>query len=376
MAESDQEKTEQPTSKRLSDARKRGQIPRSREAATFLVLLSGVLSLWAFSSYLGTGMLSMMRRAFSLTRDEVFTTDEMQRIFVDCLSYIALPLLCICVMVLCFAFVGSIFLGGISFSQEAMMPKLSKLNPISGIARMFSLNSMVELIKSIAKVSCIGCFCWFLLSGRFEQILQLSYIDPLTAISEAIELLFNFMLIIVCAMIPIVLIDVPFQQWNYKKQLRMTKQEIKDEYKDSEGNPEIKGRIRRLQYQMAARRMMAKVPTADVVVTNPTHYAVALSYDPNGETAPLVVAKGVDEVAEKIKDIARECGVPVMPLPPLARSLYYTTELDHEIPRGLFKAVAQVLAWVLGMKAYKEGRAPNRPRDLDPNLEIPDELRF
>lgn len=288
-------------------------------------------------------MLSMMRRAFSLTRDEVFTVDEMKRIFVDCLSYIAVPLLCITVMVFCFAFVGSIFLGGISFSQEAMTPKLTKLNPISGIWRMFSLNSMAELIKSIAKVTCIGCFCWFLLSGRFQEILHLSYTDPLTGISQAISILFHFMLTIVCAMIPIVLIDVPFQKWNYKKQLRMTKQEIKDDYKDSEGNPEIKGRIRRMQYQMAARRM---------------------------------VAKGVDEIAEKIKDIARECGVPVMPLPPLARPLYYTTELDHEIPSGLFKAVAQVLAWVLGMKACKEGRAPQKPRDLDPNLEIPDELRF
>lgn len=186
-------------------------------------------------------------------------------------------------MVFCFAFVASIFLGGISFSQEAMTPKLTKLNPISGIWRMFSLNSMAELIKSIAKVTCICCFCWFLLSWRFQEILHLSYIDPLSGISQAISILFQFMLTIVCAMIPIVLIDEPFQKWNYKKQLRMTKQEIKDEFKDSEDNPEIKGRIRRMQYQMAARRM---------------------------------VAKGVDEIAEKIKDIARECGVPVMPLPP------------------------------------------------------------
>lgn len=376
MADSDQEKTEQPTGKRLSDARRRGQIPRSREAATFLVLLSGVLSLWAFSSLLGRGMEQMMRRGFSITRDEAFTVDEMERIFAACLSFIAPPLIGIVAVVFVCAFAGAIFLGGMNFSQEAMTPKLSKLNPISGFGRMFSVNSLVELIKSIAKVVCIGCFCWFTLSGRFHEIVHLSFIDPMTAISQAIGLLFTFMLIIVCAMIPIVLIDVPFQMWHYKHQLRMTKQEVKDEYKDIEGNPEIKGRIRKMQYQMAARRMMAKVPTADVVVTNPTHYAVALSYDPNGTTAPLVVAKGVDEVAEKIKDIARECAVPVIPLPPLARSLYYTTELDHEIPRGLFKAVAQVLAWVLGMKAYKEGKSQQRPRDLEPDLPIPDELRF
>ena len=184
------------------------------------------------------------------------------------------------------------------------------------------------------------------------------------------------MLFIVCAMVPIIMLDVPFQIWQYRQQLRMTKQELKDEMKETEGNPQIKSRMRRMQYEMAARRMMAKVPTADVVVTNPTHYAVALSYDPEGELAPIVVAKGVDEVAEKIKEIAREYGIPVLQLPPLARSLYYTTDLDHEIPRGLFQAVAQVLAWVLGTKAYNEGRNPNKPRDLDPNVPIPDELRF
>ncbi len=376
MADSDQEKTEQPTGKRLADARKRGQIPRSREAATLLVLLSGVLSLWALAEPLGRGMSAMMRRGFALTRDEVFTVDEMERIFVTCLSYIALPLLAICLIVTVCAFIGSIFLGGMNFSSEAVTPKLSKLNPLSGLARMFSINSLIELIKSIAKVACIGGFSYALLSGRLGEILRLSYIDPMNAIHDAITILFWFMLIIVCAMLPIVLIDVPFQMWHYKKQLRMTKQEVKDEYKDIEGNPEIKGRIRKMQYQLAARRMMAKVPTADVVVTNPTHYAVALSYDPDGVSAPIVVAKGVDEIAEKIKDIARQCEVPVMALPPLARSLYYTTELDHEIPRGLFKAVAQVLAWVLGMKAYKEGKAPQRPRDLDTDLPIPDELRF
>ena len=184
------------------------------------------------------------------------------------------------------------------------------------------------------------------------------------------------MVIIVCSLCPIVLLDVPYQKWNYIKQLRMSKQEIKDELKDTEGNPQIKGKIKQLQYQMAARRMMKKVPEADVVVTNPTHYAVALKYDPNGTTAPLVVAKGVDEIAEKIKEIARESEVPVIPLPPLARSLYYTTDLDCEIPRGLFKAVAQVLAWVMGMKSFKEGKSKQRPRDLDMNLPIPDELKF
>ena len=208
------------------------------------------------------------------------------------------------------------------------------------------------------------------------QVLKLSYVDPLQGISAAIRLLFRIMLIIVCAMLPIVLIDVPYQKWHYIRQLRMTKQEVKDEFKDVEGNPQVKNKIKSMQFQMASRRMMAKVPKADVVVTNPTHYAVALSYDPHGATAPLVVAKGVDDIAEIIKHIARETEVPVIPIPPLARSLYYTTELDHEIPRGLFKAVAQVLAWVMAMRDFKSGKSKIRPRDLNPDPEIPEELRF
>lgn len=378
MAESSdgQEKTEEPTDKRISDARKKGQLPRSREAGTFFVLISGVLSLWLVAPYLGRSMMGVMTNSFALSREQVFDFYEMGRIFFQNILAIALPLLAVCGLMLVAAFIGNIMIGGMNFSTEAMMPKFNKLNPLNGIKRIFSVNSVVELIKSIAKVLCIGLICYLLLSGRINQILRLSYIDIFSAVRGAFSILFWFMLFIVCAMIPIIMIDVPFQIWQYRQQLRMTKQELKDEMKDTDGNPQIKSRIRRLQYEMAARRMMAKVPTADVVVTNPTHYAVALSYDPDGSLAPVVVAKGVDEVAEKIKEIAREYEIPILQLPPLARSLYYTTDLDHEIPRGLFQAVAQVLAWVLGTKAYRDGRSPNPPRDLDTNVPIPEELRF
>lgn len=376
MAESDgQEKTEQPTSKRLSDARKKGQIPRSREAGTLFVLLSGVIALYVLAPFIGKGFVGVFNTSLQLTRDQVFTIDEMKRVFLTDLMLVAIPLFTACMIMLIFALIGSIFLGGISFSQEAMMPKFSKLNPLAGLKRMISLNSLVELVKSIAKVTFIATLSYFIIKAYTPDILSLSYIDVNSAISKAINLLFILMLVIVCAMVPIVLIDVPFQIWNYHKQLRMSKQEIKDEYKEVEGNPQIKNRIRRMQYEMASRRMMSNVPEADVVVTNPTHYAVALSYDPNGSLAPVVVAKGIDEVAEKIKEIAREYDIPVLTLPPLARSIYYTTDLDKEIPKGLFKAVAQVLAYVLGMKAFKEGKSP-KPRDLDSNLPIPDELQF
>ncbi|MCI6862873.1 flagellar biosynthesis protein FlhB [Anaerobiospirillum succiniciproducens] len=378
MAESSdgQEKTEEPTGKRISDARKKGQLPRSREAGTFFVLLSGVASIWLVSPFLGEGMTTLMKHSFTLTKSQAFDTYEMGRVFLQDIVLVAIPLLAICFSMLVAAFIGNIMIGGMNFSTEAMMPKPDKLNPINGFKRIFSMNSIVELIKSIAKVACIGSICYFLISGRINEILRLSYIDVFAAVRDAMNILFIFMVIIVSAMIPIIMIDVPFQYWQYRQQLRMTKQELKDEMKETEGNPQIKSRMKRMQYEMAARRMMSKVPTADVVVTNPTHYAVAISYDPNGELAPVVVAKGVDEVAEKIKEIAREYKIPVMQLPPLARSLYYTTDLDREIPRGLFQAVAQVLAWVMGTKAYNEGKAPNRPRDLDKDLPIPDELKF
>lgn len=375
MADND-EKTEQPTGKKLSDARNKGQVPRSKEAATFVVLLAGVLSLWAFAGMLGKSIRQIMNNSFNLTRDQIFYEDEIRRLFVANITEIALPILCISVILFFCGIWGNIFVGGFNFSHEAYQPKFDKLNPINGIGRIFSLNSVVELLKGILKVAFIGSFCYFALSGRISEVLTLSYLDPIGAIRRAMILLLQFMIIVVCAMLPIVLIDVPYQKWHYLKQLRMTKQEVKDEYKNTEGNPQIKGKIKQLQFQMAARRMMAKVPAADVVVTNPNHYAVALSYDPNGTLAPVVVAKGVDEIAEKIKEIARETNVPVIPIPPLARSLYYTTELDTEIPRGLFKAVAQVLAWVMGMKAFKEGKSQQRPRDLDMNPYIPDELRF
>lgn len=375
MADND-DKTEQPTGKKIADARNKGQVPRSKEAGTFFVLIGGVLSIWAFSSLLGSGLRQIIMNSFSLTRDQIYSTDEFRRIFVQNILSIAIPIIGIAFCVFVLAIIGNIIIGGYNFSQEALKPKFNKLNPITGIGRIFSLNSIIELVKGIFKVVFIASFCYFALSGRIHEVMGLSYIDPHAGIKRAISLLFQFMVIVVCAMIPIIMIDVPYQKWHYLKQLRMSKQEVKDEYKDTEGNPQIKGKLKQLQFQMAARRMMQDVPTADVVVTNPTHFAVAIKYDPEGETAPLVVAKGVDEIAEKIKEIARESGVPVIPIPPLARSLYYTTDLNKEIPRGLFKAVASLLAWVMGMKAFKEGKTNQRPRDLDKNLPIPEELRF
>ncbi len=377
MAESDgQEKTEEPTGRKLDQAKEKGQVPRSKELGTAVVLLAGVIGLSTVAKSLGGALLAVFSRNFSFTREQVFDPLSMIPALADDIGNLIMPLITLFAIVMLAALVGNLLLGGVNVSSEAMMPKMSKLSPMAGFKRMFGMQSWVELIKSIAKVLFIGLLSWSLIMGQLPHILDLSQRQLPYAIYDALALCLWAAVGICCALLPIVAIDVPFQMWNHSRQLRMSKQEIKDEYKDSEGKPEVKGRLRRMQYEMANRRMMAEVPKADVVVTNPTHYAVALKYErdkPGG--APIVLAKGVDEVAMKIREIARECGVINVASPALARAIYHTTKLNKAIPDGLFVAVAQVLAYVYQLQAYKQGRA-EAPRKLADELPIPDDLRY
>ncbi|ENY70983.1 flagellar biosynthetic protein FlhB [Aeromonas diversa CDC 2478-85] len=273
------------------------------------------------------------------------------------------------------SFVGNILMGGYNFSTEAMQPKFSKLNPLSGLKRIFGVQSLVELLKSIAKVLFIALFAWWLLASQFDHLMHLSVEGFPGGLLDAIELFLWMILVLCCSLLPIVAIDVPFQQWNHTRQLKMTKQEVKEEYENSEGKPEIKGKRRQLQMEMAMRRMMGDVPKADVIITNPSHYSVALQYDANKPgAAPKVLAKGVDEVAMKIREIAREYEIPILPSPALTRAIYHSTELGQEIPEGLFAAVAQVLAYVYQLKQFRRGRS-HRPKPLAQDLPIPDEYR-
>lgn len=376
MAESDgQERTEDPTGRRLSQAREKGQIPRSREMGTAIVLLAGVLGLMMVGSSLGNAMLAIWRRCFSFEREGIFDPETMGRALVAAISELIPSLLSLFSVVLIAALLGNMLIGGMNFSSEAMMPKFSKLNPASGLKRMFGVQSLIELVKSIGKVLFIALMTWLLFSINLDHILDLGQKQVSFAIQDALGSLLWISLMLCCALLPIVLIDVPFQIWNHSRQLKMTKQEVKDEYKDSEGKPEVKGKIRQLQYEMANRRMMAEVPKADVVVTNPTHYSVALKYDKSKPgSSPVVVAKGIDDVAMKIREIAREYQVPMIASPALTRALYHTTKLDHEIPEGLFVAVAQVLAYVYQLQAYRKGKG-EAPRKLPPELPVPDDLR-
>ncbi len=248
------------------------------------------------------------------------------------------------------------------------------MNPLSGLKRIFGTDGLVELAKSIAKVLIIALASYALLVLQFEEIMSLNTESFPGNLVHAVKMLLWMFILLCSALLIVVAIDVPYQKWNHIKQLRMTKQEVKDEMKVTEGKPEVKRRIRQLQFEMTQRRMMAEVPKADVVITNPSHYSVALKYDAAGAGIPTVIAKGHDEVAMKIREIAREHQIPLIAAPPLCRAIFYNTELDDPIPDGLFVAVAQVLAYVFQLKQYKTGRG-TRPKPLPNELPIPDELK-
>ncbi|EGQ8074524.1 flagellar biosynthesis protein FlhB [Vibrio vulnificus] len=375
MAESDgQERTEEATPRRLQQAREKGQVARSKELASVSVLVIGAVSLMWFGESLARALFKAMGRLFSLSREEIFDPSKLFDIASGALSALLLPLLLILFALFVAAAIGSASVGGISFSVEAATPKLSKMNPLSGIKRMFGLQSWVELIKSILKVALVTGVAIYLIQASQEDLIQLSLDVYPQNIFHALDILLNFVLLISCSLLIVVAIDIPFQIWQHADQLKMTKQEVKDEYKDTEGKPEVKGRIRMLQREAAQRRMMADVPTADVIVTNPEHFSVALRYKQNSDRAPVVVAKGTDHMAMKIREVAREHDISIVPAPPLARALYYSTELEQQIPDGLFTAVAQILAYVFQLKQYRK-RGGHRPKLKDYDLPIPPDLR-
>ncbi|MFA0078171.1 flagellar biosynthesis protein FlhB [Vibrio artabrorum] len=376
MAESDgQERTEDATPKRLQQAKEKGQVARSKELASASVLIVGAIALMWFGDSMAKALFEAMQRLFSLSRDEVFNTNKLLEIVGGALVNLFYPLFLILITLFVAAVIGAAGVGGVSFSMQAAMPKASKLNPLSGIKRMFGLQSWVELLKSILKVALVSGMAIYLIHASQHDLMQLSIEVYPQNIFHALDILLNFILLISCSLLIVVAIDIPFQIWQHADQLKMTKQEVKDEFKDTEGKPEVKGRIRMLQREAAQRRMMADVPQADVIVTNPEHFSVALRYKQNQDKAPIVVAKGVDHMAMKIREIARENDIYIIPAPPLARALYHTTELEQQIPDGLFTAVAQILAYVFQLKQYRK-KGGERPKLQDSNMSIPPDMRY
>lgn len=374
MAEDDsaQEKTEEPTPKRQEKAREEGQIPRSKDLTTFLVLIVGTFGLLLFGGRIADAMLRLSRVNFTPTREHIFDVNSMvanlgvafYEVFISMLPFFSVIVLA--------AIIGPTALGGFLFSSKSLMPKWNRLDPIAGLKRMFSMRSLVELFKGIGKVSIVIGVAYILLVNMRDSLLHLSS-EPLEqGIVHSIELSLWAAIFLSCSTLLVALIDVPFQLWENKKKLRMSRQDIKDELKDTEGKPEVKSKIRQLQMQMAQNRMMAGVPEADVVITNPTHYAVALKYQPDSMSAPILLAKGVDFVALRIREVAKEHRIDFVESPALARAIFHTTELEQEVPEGLYVAVAQVLAYVFQFREYRRGRGtkPDYPRspDLPPDM--------
>lgn len=376
MAESDSgEKTEEPTAKKLTDARKKGQIARSKDLGTMFVLVGSACAMLLMGSSLVEGLSLMMKRLFSLNRQEAMDVNALFNVVYNSVSLVIVPMLWIFFIILAAAFIGNTMLGGMSFSWGAMAPKASRLSPIAGFKRMFGVQAAVELIKSILKFFVVFIVAFLLLSGLFEQILGLSLEAVPTNFSHAVNMLLWMFLTLALSIGIIAVIDAPYQVWNHNRQLKMTKQEIKDEHKNTEGNPEVKGRIKRTQYEMSQRRMMAEVPNSDVVITNPTHYSIALKYDAAVGGAPKLVAKGIDEMAMHIRTIAKENNVEIVQSAALARSLYYTAEIDQDIPEELYAAVAQVLAFIFQLNEYKKGKA-RKPIPIAKELPIPEEFKY
>jgi len=366
-----QDRTEQPTPKRLADARKKGDVARSRELTMTGVMLSGAAALILMAGPFAEKLGTPFSRSFSLERDAIFDTgfmlDSLANAFIAALGGL-LPFFLVLIIAV---FASAILIGGWSFSMKAAAFKGQRINPIKGLKRIFSANSLMELFKALGKFAVVIAIGVFWLWFSLDDLLALGTEPLKSAIPHAIKICAISLLIVSTGLILIAGIDVPFQLWKHQKKLRMTRTEIKDEFKETEGRPEVKSKVRAMQQQIATRRMMEDVPTADVVITNPTHFAVALKYDDSKMGAPKVVAKGKNIIAARIRDIASENDIPLFSAPPLARALYRSTEVGQDIPTGLYTAVAQVLAYIFQLRdGARFGRKlPEKPSpEIDENL--------
>jgi len=366
------EKTEQPTSKRLDDARKKGQVARSRELNTMMVMLAGTSGLILMGKSVIEDLVNVVSESLTIKREALFDDNTLLNTFYSTISDALLLLIPFLILMVIVAVLAPLLISGWTFSLQAIGFKWDKLNPIKGLGRIFAWNGVAELLKALAKFTLVLFAVSILLWQNYDDYLLLSKQPVNIALAHAASNIIWAFLLISLVLIIVALVDVPFQIWSHHKQLRMTKQEVKDENKETEGNPEVRGRVRQMQQEISKRRMMENVPTADVIVTNPTHYAVAIKYNQDSMDAPIVVAKGGDLIAQQIRNIGAINDVPIVSAPPLARSLYFSVELDQEIPGGLFLAVAQLLAYVYQLNNIQanSSKIPGVP-----DFPIPDDLR-
>lgn len=370
--ESDLEKTEDPTPRRLEQAREEGQVPQSRELSTFLVMMAGVVVMWVIGQWFSSRIVTLVKSGLLFDSTMAMDSTRMVVMLEDILTQ-ALLTVAPLFFVLMIAAVGApIMMGGLVFAPKALGFKFERMNPLKGLERMFSVHGLAELVKALLKSFLVGGVGAWSIWREKDHIMSLMTQPLNVSLPDFAETVLFSTLLIVTSLALLAVLDVPFQLWQYHKKLRMTKEEVRKEMKETEGDPQIKARIRSAQREMARRRMMAEVPQADVVVTNPTHFAVALKYDADRMGAPMVVAKGADAVAQKIREIARENDVPLLEAPPLARALYAHCELDQTVPAALYTAVAEVMAYIYQLNHWMEngGLPPAEPAAL----QVPPEM--
>lgn len=373
MAEnSSAEQTEEPTARKLRNARDEGQVARSVELPAAAVTIGAILTMFMMGGYWMKQVAEIFASGFKFDRKTLDNPDLMVTAFAHHLGQSFLLIVPILMVTVILAILSSGATGGYLFSLKGIMPKFSKLSLMAGFKRMFGTHAIIELLKSILKFTLVATVLWALVSRQMDAMMQLGQMALEPALTAAAWMIGESALWLSLSLLVIALIDAPYQRYSFIKQMRMTKQEVKDEMKDMEGRPEVKQQIRRRQREMANNRMLQKVKDADVIITNPEHFAVALSYDPNGDGAPVLLAKGSDHMAARIREEAQKHGVELFAAPPLARALYFSTEVDHPVPEALYLAVAQVIAYVFGLADIRPGVTP-MPKPLP---KVPASMQF
>ncbi len=372
MADNSTEKTEQPSERRLRESREKGQVSRSKDFNNFMVILLGLFTITVTAQNIVHDFKNIYTKHFNFTRDYMFDDALLFKALVASLrssAYTLMPFFIVLLLVI----VGSGFLiGGINFTWQACAFNMERLDPIQGLKKIFSTKTLFELIKSLMKFTLLAVTFFIIVYNIGLQYFALDSIESHVGIYSAVKLIEKSIYWLILPLIIVVMLDVPYQIYELNQQLKMTKQEVKDEHKESDGSPEVKSRIRKMQYDLRKRKMMQAIPSADVIITNPQHYAVAISYKDGLMNAPVVVAKGLDYIAELIKKVAIAHEVPIVEAPPVARSLYYNVELEDPIPTGLYIAVARVLTFVHELNLFKKGKI-SRPKLIE-SFAIPAEL--
>lgn len=371
MADQDS-KTEEPTQRKLEKAREEGQFARSQDLTVAMITLGAALAIYAIGIYFPRNILELMTSLFLLDQNLIENPNSMQASFLTAFVNLLLLFLPVVIVTIVMALGANFLFGGIGFSIKGFLPKGQKINPLSGLKKIFSAKSLFELVKSLLKLVVISGFLYFCYVLFWEKLLSIGTLSTQLAIISGLSIVAQAFVVLSVALLIIAAVDAPYQFFQFKDQQKMSFQEIKDEYKESEGQPEVKRKIREKQREAAMASMIDAIKDADVVVTNPNHFAVALAYQVGGTAAPVVIAKGMNLIAERIKEEAKNLGVTIFEQPELARALYFTTDINSQIPEQLYKVVAEVIAYVFNLNAF----VADQRQVQKPLIRVPDDCRY